>query len=424
MKTLSNRYRLFVTALIIVVSLLGGMGALHLLAAMRSEPEHSELVVPLVRVAYRTATRTTHQEIVRGTGRAAAKRRATISAEVIGVVWQVGTTLRPGCVVAEGDTLLSLDDGDYRNEVARSKARCSRNDLEEERLQRSLSNLGSRLEMLQQEQKTADAELVRLRLLAESDAASKSAIENQESVVAALGRVHLGLCGQQDDARVRLKQTAVDRLELNAVLARAERDLLRCTIKAPFDGEIESISVETGERVAPGTALFEMVDSAVVEVPIRVPASRFGEIRVGAKAVLQSVVEGYSWQASVTRVGSVVSTKSRTFTAFVVLDNKKLKRPIADGLFLDAGIDGTLHEDVFVVPRTAFMNNKLFVLKPAVNGEVAEVESRSPTIRRALASLILVDSGVAEGEALCLTNVDRLANGGRVLIGKKRGIAR
>lgn len=424
MKAPSNLSRILITLAVIVVVLFGAVRGFMFLSSLRAEPEQSELAVPLVKVAWQRARKSDHRERVLGTGRASSMRRSVVTAEVTGIIKTKSPKLEAGSAVKANEVLLQLDARDYQLALKQSEARLQRNALEAARLKQLNTNLSARLKLMASERETASRELDRLRRLARSDAASLSAIEAQESAVAVLERARLGLVAQTDDNAVRLQQAAADRLDLEAALERTNRDVARCFIRSPLDGEIELCEVDLGERVTPGAVLFQVVDTRDMEVAIRLPASRFGEVKVGSSVEMRGEVEGHSWSSKVSRVGGVVSQTSHTFNAYVVLDNQKQTQPLADGLFVEAFIAGRFHEGVFAIPRTAFVGDHFFILKPDAEGGTAQVVSCNPVIVRALADLVLVKSGVEEGAMLALTNVDRLANGGRVLVGDERGTSR
>ena len=70
--------------------------------------------------------------------------------------------------------------------------------------------------------------------------------------------------------------------------------------------------------------------------------------------------------------------------------------------------------DVMPVPRTAFVEDSVYVAIPTESAGVAKVELRHPTIYRMLPDVALVKSGLSPGEAVILTNLDQVVEGVRV----------
>ena len=73
-----------------------------------------------------------------------------------------------------------------------------------------------------------------------------------------------------------------------ARLDRAELDLSRTVIRAPFDGVVTNKQVQVGERVAAGAPLMIVVPVASVYVDANFKESQFERLRIGQSAELTS----------------------------------------------------------------------------------------------------------------------------------------
>ena len=84
---------------------------------------------------------------------------------------------------------------------------------------------------------------------------------------------------------------------------------------------------------------------------------------------------------------------------------------------MTAEIDGTKHEDVIVVPRTAVVGDRVYVAtRLDQKTGVAEIEGRTPVIRRRLTDMVLLESGVDPNERMVVSNVEKIAHGSRVVV--------
>jgi RND family efflux transporter MFP subunit len=70
--------------------------------------------------------------------------------------------------------------------------------------------------------------------------------------------------------------------EAQARLAAAQEQTSRTAVKAPFDGVVSARQVSVGDVVAPGTALFTVIDPGRLQFDASVPAARLGEAKVDA----------------------------------------------------------------------------------------------------------------------------------------------
>ena len=116
----------------------------------------------------------------------------------------------------------------------------------------------------------------------------------------------LDLEGRQASLEAQIERNRADAAELDTAIAAAQLDLGRTVIRAPYAGRIVDRDVEEGARVAPGTVLFELVDVSRVEIPVALPASRYGEIAVGAVASVRVGTDVEPRRGAIARVGGLV----------------------------------------------------------------------------------------------------------------------
>ncbi len=74
-------------------------------------------------------------------------------------------------------------------------------------------------------------------------------------------------------------QLDAHKIRTNAVLKRAQRDLDRAEIKAPFSGRIASVNVSQGDRIVPGHSIVSIYDTSTLEVRSQIPSSYITKIR-------------------------------------------------------------------------------------------------------------------------------------------------
>lgn len=107
-----------------------------------------------------------------------------------------------------------------------------------------------------------------------------------------------------------------------AELRRAQDDLRKKSIRAPFAGVLRTFDVEEGEYVRAGQALGELLDLERVRIRIGVSDREVVAVRSGQAVRVQA--EAYpeeTFQGEIVRVGAAWDTHTRKFPVEVELDN-------------------------------------------------------------------------------------------------------
>ncbi len=120
----------------------------------------------------------------------------------------------------------------------------------------------------------------------------------------------------------------VDRVaETRAALAAAEaqlasaREALRDTaIRAPFDGRLEALTVESGEFVQAGGAVARVVDLDPLTVTVRVPQQILAGVQTDQAAEVRFIT-GETRPGTVSFVAAAADAETRTFAAEIEVEN-------------------------------------------------------------------------------------------------------
>lgn len=153
----------------------------------------------------------------------------------------------------------------------------------------------------------------RAALLAEASAAAEQAKIEHE------GSLKLSKEGLQSETVI--AQTKARLASAVARQKRAQLDIQRLKITAPFAGVIEDIHMEAGQFVTPGSACATLVDLEPMLIMGQVAESELLYVRPGmaARAVLSS---GAEVAGDVTFVASTAEPGTRTYQLEVKLDNR------------------------------------------------------------------------------------------------------
>ncbi|MCY3841653.1 MAG: efflux RND transporter periplasmic adaptor subunit [Gammaproteobacteria bacterium] len=317
-------------------------------------------------------------------GVVAPKTESNLVAEVSGSVVSVAPAMVSGGFFRKGDVLLEIERLDY--DVA---------------LERARANLAS----AQSELDNAEKAYERRRELTESDSISQS---------------------QHDDALNRLALARASLRAAVALVSRAERDLERTRLVAPYDGRVRSERVDPGQFVNRGEAVAALysIDFAEVRLPVRdedlaflpLSMSRAVEDTDATPVVLRAPFAGRdrTWHAKIVRTEGELDPQTRMVNLIAQVeapyDQPGDAPPLTVGLFVEAEIVGSEFEGVVVVPRSAMMDSgRVGVVTPD-----NRLEFRPVDVLRRTGDTIYLSGGVRDGESICLSELPVAMEGQRV----------
>lgn len=366
----------------ILVLLVGVSIAAVLLLTARPIPKKPlQFEPPLVRVL--EASPETVRMRVSTHGTVVPRTESELVPEVAGRVEWVSPALVSGGFFALGEPLLRIESLDYELALEQGRARRARAE----------SNLAN-----------ARAAHARQQDLAKQQAASEAA---------------------RDDAINRLRVAEAATREAEAALAKAERDLVRTEIVAPYDGRVRSEHVDVGQFVnrGVGIATIYAVDFAEVRLPVQDAELAFLDLPLGQRAdaddslraavTLKARFAGrdHQWQGEVVRTEGELDPKTRMVNVVVqVADPYAVsgqKPPLSVGLFVEAEIIGAEAKDVIVLPRSALRGHSQVLV---VDGE-ERLRFRNVDILRVNRDQVLVQGGLAMGDRICLSPLETPVEG-------------
>lgn len=365
---------------------------------LEHKPELAMTEIPpvLVTVEGVTLRKTSHPVQVTSQGAVQPRTRSTLLPEVAGMIVEMSPSFRPGGFFNKGEVLAKLDPVDYETAVTVAKAA------------------------------VAQAKVT----LAEEAAKAAQAVENWKA---------LGHTGAPDGLVSRTPHVARAKADLAAAEARvvkAEHDLQRTEIRAPYAGQVLEQTADVGQYVTPGSTLGLIFATDFVEIRLPLPERESRHLRLPEhyrdrdtasstastpKVRLRANNGGKVaiWEGRLVRVESALDQETRQTTAVAQIDNPFVSRadgapPLKIGQFVEAEIEGEALDNVFVIPRAAVRAGDEIILITKQNTlKRVHVEPIFGTDKN-----IVVDAHAAkapkEGDVLCITPIPFPADGARV----------
>jgi RND family efflux transporter MFP subunit len=382
--------RVLKVALPLAVVIVGAIVAAAMIAS-REEPETREIEVPTPAVRVESVELRDVQLVVRSQGTVSPRTESVLVPEVSGRVIRVAASFASGGFFEKDEALVEIDAHDYRQVVVQARASVAQAEL--------------RLE-----QERAEAEV---------------AVREWDD----LGK------GKAPPLTRREPQLAEARASVDAALAaleRAERDLERTKVRAPYAGRVRSKEVDVGQFVAKGTPLARVyaVDFAEIRLPlpddelayVDLPLVYRGESGRGPspRVVLSARFAGrtHVWHGRIVRTEGEIDSRSRMIHAVARVKDPYARGddpdrpPLAAGLFVQAEIEGRRASEVAVLPRTAVRGEDQVL----VVSDDGRLHFRPVEILRLTQGEVIVASGLADGERVCVSPLAVVTEGMRVRV--------
>ena len=317
--------------------------------------------------------------------------------EVDGMVTAISPSLKRGGVFRKGELLVAIDSRDFELAVTRASAQ------------------------------VASAEL----RLATAEAEAKVAAQDWQEI------------GPEKEASallLRQPQLAEAKSTLAAAKAdweKANLDLERTQIRAPFDGRVRRAAVDAGQFVRRGEELASLfgVDRVEVRLPLPLADLHFLDIPSGESSEdlrrrsIPVALKGrfgrreHRWRGHVVRVDGEVDADSRMVAVIAEVKNPYGAKdgtnpPLKVGMFVEAEIQGRTAKGVYVVPRSLVLENRQAL---AVDAQ-SRLRIRELQILWADRQRAVIEGGFEPGDRLCLSAVDVPVDGMKVNVaGKEAG---
>jgi len=436
---LSRYSRLLLSILLIAVLIGGGAGVANLLYQMRQDAPRRNEPNPPPLVDSITLRAETITERFHGYGTAEPVRAANLSSEIAGRVTELVDDIRAGSAVTQGQALVRLDAREYELVVERFEALLAADEAGLEVLAVEGEKLQDLIATSEDEVQVARNEFLRVADLLERELAAKKEHDFANLAFQRARRVLQGY--QMELARIapRTSQLLASLRAHEAEANLARLNIERCEITAPFAGRLQSLLVEVGERVGPGSILMKLIDPSRVDIPIHLPVSVFDRVGIGSLCRVESEsLPGVGWSGEISRIAPAADEATRTFATFVDVDNNHQELPLVPGTFVKAEVDGPAYPNRIVVPRGAIRGGFVMVVdsgaagpsNPGANPGPAEAShtpkhkrsknpvarARAVAIERLIGDRAIVSGDIRVGDRLILSHLSQLQDGSPIRI--------
>ncbi len=379
---------------LIPLAIIAAMGGTGYYLSTRTPPAeqvpHRPTLIPV------TASLLTPQDytvVVPTYGEVRARTESSLIPEVSGIIQEISPTFREGSFFEAGEELVKLDPRDLAAAVVIAQSAVAQTDT----------------------------------LVSEENAKSVQALEDWKA---------LGRQGEPDPLVLRKPQLAEAKARqqsATATLERAQRDLARTSIKAPYAGRIVDKLADVGQYVSPGRELAKIyaVDAAEIDLPLKTSELEFLDLPEHFRGEKMPVMNNgpdvtftapYAgrigeWKGRLVRVAGGIDKTSRQLYVTAQVQDPYARRggdnpPLKVGMWVTAHITGRTLKNVFVVPRAAVREGDQVLLIDAEE----KLRSRVIGIAWGGTDHVVVNSGLKDGDLLCTVPLHYAVEGSKVKV--------
>ena len=366
--------------LILVVSI----GVVQALSAAKPAPEKKEESQRLISLYVDEVTSDTVTISVQTQGEVRPKTEIDLIPQVSGRIVGISEAFAEGAEFSPGETLIKIDDTNYKLAVIRAQARVSEAEVA---VQRELAN----------------AKIKREHWLDKRNGGEPTAYALNKPQV------------MEVEAKL---------LAAEADLQEARLNVARTEINVPFLGRVRTKNVGIGQYVAAGTTLGRVFSTDTVEIRLPLTDAQLAELNLpmgfmadafNAPVVQFSAQVGnreHFWTGRIVRTHASVDQQTRLIYAIAEVEDpyglgSDNGAPIAVGMFVHADIAGANSQAALVLPRLALRNaNKVYVINDENRLEIRKVEVISTS-----EDTVLVSTGVAVGDKVVTSTIPAAVDG-------------
>jgi len=290
-----------------------------------------------------------------------------------------------GKQVAQGDTLVILDDQDLKNQI---KSAESQLEVAKASLQKSEASLEST-------QRAYD----RAKKLAEQGALAQVELDNVDT---SLKMMKADVASSQ--ASIQAAQSTID------ILKTSLADMI---IKAPISGVMDGKNVSLGQFLSQGNVLGKVKNIALISAAIEVDQALIQTIKIGQKAKVKlNADDPDTYEGVVKSINPSADSSSRAFKVKIQLDNEKLS--LRPGVSAKAYLMVDAKVQKFAIPVALITgkegNYSIYIDDNGI------VKKRAVTVGSLVNNQAEINSGLQGNESVISTNLNMIQEGDQITV--------
>jgi len=339
-------------------------------------------------------------------GEAFTREKIIVKAEVSGRIKNLN--IEEGQHVNKGDLLVELDNRQYQLDLENARASYLQKLSELLMEQKFSQNQESEPEQNRPELEKAkkefdDANSLFAKGLISADE-FESASKKYEMVLIESGQL-----------KGEIREAAKGVTQADVQVKKAQMDLEKAKISAPFSGIICNIQVAPQEHVSNAQELFTLVNIDQIQVHAKVLESEVGKMKTGREVILSfSAYQGKDFKGIVKSISPIIDPEDRTCKVIVVMHNPD--EVIKPGMHAEVEIITDIYPDRLLIPQEAILLRGGRKLAFVVEGDLAKWRYLELGLENEDYAEVI--DGVQEGEEVAVEGHFTLAHDARIRVVK------
>ena len=359
-------------------------------------------------------------------GEIVAGREVELRALVAGEVVAVAETFVDGGSLRQGDMIVAIDDFDYRAKF--------------DELTAQIDEATARLEEIKARRNSDAAALRRdqeMVILLQRDVKRMNALSGRGTVSEKkLDTARMELTKQQkttemrqsglraETAHIKQQEAVINRLHVG--LRRAERNLQRVRLTAPFDGFLADVEAQVGKRLSANDRVARLIDAGRLEARVTLSDGQYGRLvsegapnssqngtLVGRAIEITWQVGGHQfpYKGRLDRIGARIDSASGGVQVYIRLEGVDLSKPLRPGAFVTITMADRTFRGVAQLPESAlYDSNTVYVIE----GE--RLKKRQVELIARIGNDVLLRGEIRNGDQVVTTRFAEIGPGQKVEI--------
>ena len=308
----------------------------------------------------------------------------------------ISTSFENGQYVNVGDTLVTLDDQDIRNNIKASQAQLQTYQAQLNSSQVSMEKLKINLE-------DAKRNYDRQKVLFEKKAISQTDIEAAEKTLNTAQADY-----NSGNASIQTAQSNIS--AQNVSIANLQDSLNNTIIKAPISGVISDKAVNIGQMASQGTALAKVNDISFVYATMQIPQDKINNTKIGQPATITVDGSDKTYSGVLQNMDLSADTSARVFNCKIKIENND--KTLYPGIYAKAELISSEKTQVIAVPINALVGNEgdysVFI------NDNGTAKKQKVAIGETDENNVEITSGIKDGDGVIVTNTSTLQDGDEV----------
>ena len=363
---IKKRTFFFIFLFIVIIGLLALRIVDRLNERQQEEVEKSQIKEEII-IPVRTAMveKGEVNSFLKVTGVVEANETVRVTSEIMGQAKEV--KVKDGEEINKGDILIVLDDEQIKIQVAQAQAtldsiQASYDKIKSGARPQEIKQAESAVLQAKINRDSAEENYLRMQKLFSEKAISEQQYEqakNQYEIAdvqyqSARESYELVLEGAAEED---IKSVEAQVRQTKAALDMAKYQLKNTQITAPISGKVTSISVSSGEMIAPSVPLLAIIDVSRIFVKVGISEKDISKINVGQKVSLE--IDAFledKFRGEVVSKGVAVDQISKTLEVKIEILQPEVDIPV--GVFARGDILVKTNQDALIIPSSALTRKK------------------------------------------------------------------